>query len=130
MNAVKFPYQAEWYRKNLAHNRNTRKEYSRSFRANNPEKHLLQAAKARALKAGIPFEIDIEDVVIPSMCPVLKQPMLRKTRYAPSLDRIKPDLGYVKGNVWVISRKANVMKNDATDEELKEFAEWVKTLTT
>jgi hypothetical protein len=36
-----------------------------------------------------------------------------------SLDRIDSNKGYVKGNVWVISRRANVIKNNATLEELE-----------
>jgi hypothetical protein len=44
---------------------------------------------------------------------------------SPSLDRIKPELGYVPGNIQVISARANVMKNDATPEELLAFANWV-----
>ena len=34
-------------------------------------------------------------------------------------------LGYVRGNVTVMSMKANIMKGDATPEELLQFAEWV-----
>ena len=30
-----------------------------------------------------------------------------------------PELGYIKGNVWVISNKANRIKNNATLEELR-----------
>jgi hypothetical protein len=35
---------------------------------------------------------------------------------------MNPELGYVPGNVAVISRKANLMKNDASSEELLAFA--------
>ena len=37
----------------------------------------------------------------------------------PSLDRIDGAKGYVKGNVRVISHRANMLKNDATIEELE-----------
>ena len=47
---------------------------------------------------------------------------------SPSLDRIIPELGYVPGNVQVISHQANTMKSNATLKELKAFAAWVATL--
>ena len=36
-----------------------------------------------------------------------------------SLDRIDSSKGYVKDNIWVISHKANSIKNNATLTELK-----------
>jgi hypothetical protein len=38
------------------------------------------------------------------------------------LDKIVPELGYVKGNVQVISTLANTMKNQASIEQLLTFA--------
>jgi hypothetical protein len=38
---------------------------------------------------------------------------------SPSLDRIDTSKGYVKGNVWVISWRANKLKSDATLAELE-----------
>jgi len=120
-------YHKRWYQRNLEYNRTLRREYSRKFRKENPEKRLLQAAKSRAKLLGLEFNLTIDDIKIPILCPILKQPLLPKTRYSPSLDRINSNKGYIKGNVWVISKKANVMKNDASLEELRSFAEWVKT---
>jgi hypothetical protein len=59
-----------------------------------------------------------EDIVIPDTCPLLGTPM-----ESPSLDRIDSTKGYVKGNVWVISNRANTLKNDATLTELKTLVE-------
>lgn len=118
--------QKQWYADNIDREREKRKQYSRQFRANFPEKKLLRAAKDRAKKFDLPCSVTIEDIVIPEMCPILQVQLKAGTRYAPSLDRFNPRLGYIKGNVWVISRKANVMKNDASFEELKEFARWVR----
>jgi hypothetical protein len=38
--------------------------------------------------------------------------------HSPSLDRRVPELGYVKGNVEVISMKANAIKSYAAPEEI------------
>jgi hypothetical protein len=43
-----------------------------------------------------------------------------------SIDRINPKLGYVEGNIQIISHKANRMKSNASVEELKLFARWVE----
>ena len=75
---------------------------------------MYRAAKARAKEKGRDFNIELSDIVIPTLCPVLGIPMDR-----PSLDRIDGTKGYVKGNVRVISHRANMLKNDATIEELE-----------
>lgn len=102
---------------------------SKIYRARYRVKRMLYAARYRAKSLGLPFDIDIEDVTIPEYCPVLKIKLNTdcnaQTRNSPSLDRIIPKLGYVKGNVKVMSWQANTMKNDASVEELKNFAEWV-----
>ena len=138
--------QKKWYydnherecEKNRVHNQERRadpdlKERERlrnvARRLNNPERFMWERAKRRAAKSGIPFDIEIEDVFIPERCPVFGTPF----RYgegatlpeSPSLDRIIPRLGYVKGNVAVISHRANAIKNNATSEELQTVARWV-----
>jgi hypothetical protein len=43
-----------------------------------------------------------------------------------SLDRIDSSKGYIKGNVWVISLRANRIKNDSTPQELRLIADKVE----
>lgn len=88
----------------------------------NPVQTLINTARYRAKAKGLPFDITIHDLEVPDVCPYLKKPFERGTMYAMSLDQIRPGEGYVKGNVEVISRKANAMKNNASVEELLEFA--------
>jgi hypothetical protein len=70
----------------------------------------------------------VEDIVIPLHCPVLGLPLYRNSGGAaqgpnsPSLDRIDPALGYVQGNVKVISSRANAIKSNASPEELLRVA--------
>lgn len=91
---------------------------------------LLLSLRQRSKERDIPFDLELEDIPdMPELCPILQVPMVRNTPYAPSADRIKCHLGYVKGNIQIISRKANTMKLNATDEELILFSEyWLRTL--
>ena len=83
--------------------------------------HLGNSARS----AGVPFNITHEDLVTPNVCPVLGIPIFRGASKpgpnSPSVDRIIPALGYVKGNVRVISYLANTMKQNATPEQLLTF---------
>ena len=91
-------------------------------------KTMVRAAKARATKAGVPFDLSPEDITIPHLCPVLGTPIIvgsgKPTDNSPSLDRVVPLLGYVKGNVLVISNRANRIKNNATIAELRQVADF------
>lgn len=110
------------------------KEYSRVYREKYPERILIRAAKQRAKDRGLEFDIDQSDIIIPDYCPILGIPIKiysgKTTKGgghmdSPSIDRIDNSLGYVKGNVQVISHKANSMKFTATKEELLKFADWI-----
>lgn len=85
---------------------------------------MLKNAKKRARLYNIPCTITIEDIVMPEVCPITKQKFERGHNTAlpasPSLDKIIPELGYVPGNIAVISHKANAMKQDCSPEELRE----------
>jgi hypothetical protein len=100
-------------------------------KSNDPAIYMWKNAKHRAQwdYAGMEFTILPEDVVIPEVCPYLQVPFVPlDKRLSYSLDRIDSSKGYVKGNIQVISRLANKMKNDATKEELLLFAKGVISL--
>lgn len=96
-----------------------------------PEYKILHSAKRRAKKANLSFNLDISDIVIPECCPVFPEIKLKCNEgcvdfNSPTLDRIIPELGYIKGNVIIISHKANSIKNSATFEELRRVADWLE----
>ncbi len=106
----------------------TRARFKQS-RITHRESLMLSRCKYRAKQSGLPFNLTKDDIVIPEFCPVLgiklrqmsidEEPKRGYHPSAPSLDRIIPELGYVKGNVRVISARANLLKNDATISELE-----------
>lgn len=102
------------------------RDKSTKYRRNNPERVMVNNARLRANKAGIPCTITHEDVVIPTHCPLLGIPLDHTTgaRHdgSPTLDKIRPELGYVPGNVRVVSWLANAVKRDLTPEQLLTFA--------
>jgi len=105
-------------------------KYSRDFSEKNPDKILLYEARKRAKEFGLPCTITEEDIVIPEFCPILRVRLIRgaidnNRDSCPSLDRIRPELGYVKGNVAVMSYRANRIKNDATADEHRRIADWM-----
>jgi hypothetical protein len=92
-------------------------------RLSDPRTELVKQAKARAKRSGVPFTLSKEDIIVPELCPILGIKLEhgngRACAGSPSLDRVIPDRGYVKDNVWVISFRANQIKNDSTLEELE-----------
>lgn len=109
-------------------------ETSKIYWKKHINRRLYSSCKARAKQLNLEFNIELSDIIIPSHCPYLKQKLTNlfaeegatKAWYNPSVDRIDPTKGYVKGNIEIISRRANVMKNNATVEELLLFAEAIK----
>jgi len=122
-------------------NREERIAQIREWRANNPDKckqhamnrrgakQLWNGARKRAIKNNLPFNIEVADIIVPEFCPALGIKLQHGvgTHHAasPTLDRVVPSLGYVKGNIAVISLKANVIKNNATQAEIQKVADWL-----
>lgn len=99
-------------------------------RSGTPEHDLWSAAKERATKFDLPFNIVLDDIVIPEYCPILGIKLQRgkgkQHGPSPSLDRVFPELGYVKGNIAVISHRANSLKQNATIENLESLLAYMK----
>lgn len=95
----------------------------RAKHAANPIPNMLGNAKSRARRKNLKFDLHADDFEIPAFCPVLGLPLLvtpgKTTDNSPSLDRIDNAKGYVRGNVVVVSFKANTIKNTATVDELR-----------
>lgn len=111
-------------------NREEIKRRQRERRNRNLAAALVADAKKRALKRNIPFGLCPSDIVVPDTCPILGLPLVvnrgRCGPNSPTLDRIIPDVGYVPGNVQVISHRANTIKSDATADELEAVARYIR----
>lgn len=88
------------------------------IRVSHPQRKLLEGALYRSKRDNIPFNITEADIVIPVLCPdtgltlALARGSVKPN--SPTLDKIIPELGYVRGNVRVISSLSNRMKQEAT----------------
>jgi hypothetical protein len=100
------------------------KQYGITWRATLKGNQILlwQSAKRHAKQKGLEFSICKEDIEIPTICPLLGITLVQGGAdiwTSPSVDRKDSNKGYVKTNIWVISRRANLLKSDATVEELE-----------
>ena len=123
--AYKVWFDAEGGRKRLERNKANR----RALKASNPKlkwAHMVRnATTARSRKRGESSEIFVDWLLenAPTHCPLLGIELRYdhdKTRDdSPALDRIDNTIGYRPDNCWVVSHRANRIKNDATVEELE-----------
>lgn len=104
-----------------------------SKRRNDPAFMLFKRIKNSVKKRNLDFNIELNDIVIPENCPILGIPLFigdgTRTDNSPSLDRIDNSKGYIKGNVHVISTRANRIKSDASYQELKLIVEYLEKIT-
>lgn len=83
--------------------------------------------RSRAKAKGIPFDLTAEYLqsIYTDNCPVLGIPFERRSDRnnnspaSPTVDRIVPSLGYIKGNVIIVSRRANNIKSDGKLDDLR-----------
>ena len=92
--------------------------------------YILNRARSRAKKLSLPFAITIEDIIIPEFCPILGIKLafggIKETgTLLPVWIKIVPELGYIRGNIAVISHLANRIKNNGTSEQHRRIADWM-----
>lgn len=120
---AKRAYSNAWGRRN----NDKKRAYLREYLRKNLNRQMLNSARITAKKKILPFALTLADIKIPRVCPylgiILQKGNSKRIDASPSLDRIIPQLGYVPGNVEVISWRANRIKNDATPTELRTIAE-------
>jgi hypothetical protein len=103
-------------------------------RAKFPIKYALRNCKNRAKLLGVAFNLTAEDIVVPEFCPVLGIKLewghSKNNGFfasnTPSLDRRDPKKGYVKGNVFVMSNRANILKRDGTLAEFRKLVAYME----
>jgi hypothetical protein len=96
----------------------------------------LNTTKSKAVSKGIPFDLDTDYIlsIYPkdNKCPVLGIELAFGNEdgrnNSPSIDRIIPALGYIKGNVIIVSLKANRIKSNASPEEIIKVGEFYQRL--
>jgi hypothetical protein len=111
------------------------------WKLENPLKNVISSIRSSLkYRPHLPkeFNIDVDylkQIDTTDICPILEIPMRWWSGYvngqtnpnAKSLDRIDSSQGYIKGNVIIISWRANKIKNNATIEELIKFGKWAET---
>jgi hypothetical protein len=96
---------------------------------------MIKNAKQRCKKSG--RIIDIDDYYLLKLtkglvyCPILGIKMVYGGTgsiqdNSASIDRFDTTQGYIKGNVWIISDKANRMKSNATLDDIKRVYDYMK----
>jgi hypothetical protein len=120
----------EWRKQKTATDPAWREHRNALQRRRSVQQRIYYNAKSRAKKLGIAFSIEMHDVVIPDFCPALGVPMAiamgrSQMDFSPSLDRLIPSLGYVRGNIAVISSLANRIKNNGSVAQVRAVADWL-----
>ena len=101
--------------------------------------HSIRNFKKRCADREIPYSDDCLNCdylisIMPNdmVCPILGLEMRfgladGNDKYqSPTIDKLIPSKGYVKGNVAWISARANLIKSDATSDEIMKVAKWLK----
>lgn len=113
--------------------RKRERERVRKRRARNVAGYMISVLRRNARKRGHEFALKPADILpLPTHCPILGIKLDYsgdgegdRDNFA-SVDRFDSAIGYLPGNVTVISYRANWLKQDATLDELKRIVTWME----
>lgn len=122
-------HRENYYKKNkeIIHEKNRKK-----YRENERYAYaMVKRTEHRAMEKNLPFDLSVSDIVIPEFCPILNVKLEiakggENRDNSPSIDKIDPNAGYVKGNIQIISMKANRIKTNATISDIEKVLEYLK----
>lgn len=105
--------------------------WMKDYYRRDPVWSMLRRARARSQKEGFEFNLTVADLTpLPSVCPIFKVPLrlseVAQDPNAYSIDRIDNARGYVRGNIAVMSYRANRLKNDGSAEDHEAIAAWMR----
>jgi hypothetical protein len=132
--ALKYPdriarTKAAWKAKNPDYH----SEYAKQWYINNRMKSYLGVVRDRARKENVRFDLTVDDLIAPEYCPILGvkiEPYERgknaRSNNSPSIDRIVPIKGYVRGNVSVVSFRANRLKSNGSLDEFRKIVAYME----
>lgn len=96
------------------------------------KRHRFNTKRANAKRGKIEFTILFGDIIFPTHCPILGNELnyyaITKEEYSPSFDRLDPTKGYIPGNVFICSWRANRIKNDGNEEEHRKIADYLSNI--
>ena len=104
---------------------------NQQWRKKNPARWILTRARGNAKRKNLKFNLTIEDISpLPEKCPVLgiklRQAQTPQDPNGWSIDRVNNKKGYVKGNIAIISLRANKLKSDGSLKEFKALINWLE----
>lgn len=118
----------KWREDNLWKTNKMRRDHHRV----NASRRILNEARRSAKAKNIEFNLTLADIIIPEVCPVLGMSLSvgsgARTNSSISIDRIDPKKGYIKGNIIIVSWRANKLKSDASIDELRTIADFYSNL--
>jgi hypothetical protein len=103
---------------------------------------MIRNVKYSSKRRNLDFDLDYKDITLPRYCPLLNIELNYNNQKShkilnlgndyenlsfndisrATVDRIDNSKGYVKGNIIILSRLANAMKNEANFEQLETFS--------
>lgn len=116
--------------KHYYRNRDRKLAEKRQYKHQYPVGYILNGTRSRAKERDVEFNLELEDIIIPEKCPVFGTPLEfteeGRGDNTPSVDRIDNSRGYVKGNIRIISWRANRLKNNLTKEEVRAILDYME----